>query len=114
MVSAPELSAPTTGSYVFHVLWRETSGINVSTIGNNDVRVTGPSGYARTAAIVSPPIFTDPTVTGRYKVAPPDGSQWTGADNGTYTIHALVGGVQDLQGIPNLAAVLGTFRVNIV
>jgi hypothetical protein len=63
--------------------------------------------------LVSPPTFTDPTVTGRYKVAPANGTNWTSADNGTYTIHALVGGVLDLQGIPNPAAVLGTFPVNI-
>ena len=44
VVSAPELRTPTTGSYVFHVLWRETFGVNVSTIGSNDVRVTGPNG----------------------------------------------------------------------
>ena len=113
VVSAPELRTRTSGSYVFHVLWRETNGINLSTIGSNDVRVTGPNGYARTAVLVSPPTFTDPTVTARYKVAPPNGTEWTSADNGTYTIHALVGGVLDLQGIPNPAAVLGTFPVNI-
>jgi hypothetical protein len=113
IVSAPELSTPTTGSYVFHVLWRETNGVDVSTIGSDDVRVTGPNGYARTATLVSPPIVTDPTVTGRYKVAPPNGTNWTSADNGTYTIHAIGNGVEDLQGIGNPPAVLGTFRVNI-
>jgi hypothetical protein len=114
VVSAPDLRAPQTGSYVFHVQWRDADGIDTTTIGMDDVRVTDPGGYVRTATLVSPPTVRDSTdVVARYKVAPPNGTQWTGADDGTYTIHALVGGVQSLTGAPNAAAELGTFRVAI-
>ena len=114
VVAAPNLGVPRAGSFVFHVQWRASNGIDTATIGSNDVRVTGLNGYARTAVLASAPLVRAATdVIVRYKVAPPNGTEWTGADNGTYTITALAGAVQGLDGVPSAAAVLGTFRVAI-
>jgi hypothetical protein len=52
-------------------------------------------------------------VLARYKVSPPNGSEWTSADNGTYTISVLTDAVRSLEATAAEAGVLGTFLVNI-
>lgn len=112
-LNAKNLNAPQTSSYVFQVQWRDPVGINTTTLGNGNLRVTGPNGYARNAVLVS--IDTSlgiSNVTAKYKVAPPD-SSWGSEDNGTYTVFVNANQVADLDGDFAPAGALGTFQVSI-
>ena len=60
----------------------------MSTLDNNDVRVTGPNGFS----VVPTFVGVDQTTNGTPRVATyrltPPGGFWDGADVGTYTVSA--------------------------
>lgn len=96
------------------VQYNDLSFIDVSTLGNGNVRVTGPNGYSALCTYVSVvPTSNSATNTATYTVAPPSGS-WDNADNGTYTVTLQANQVSDTLGNSHPSTVtLGTFQVNI-
>ena len=98
----------------FTVRYSDNVGVNVSTIGNNDVRVAGPNGYSRTAILVDVDQTSNGTPrTATYRIDPPGGSTWMREDDGTYTISMLANTVADTEGAYVPAGTLGTFRVSV-
>src|SRR6185436_9796315 len=66
-----------TGAKQFTVTYSDNLSINVSTIGNSDIRVTSTNGYDRTAQLVSVDTFSDGTPRlATYSVEPPTGGVW--------------------------------------
>jgi hypothetical protein len=87
--------------------------VDVTTIGNGDVRVTGPGGYTQAAALVSSTASADrTTVQAVYMVTAPGGA-WSTAANGTYVVSAVANQVKDGVGNAVPALPVGTFAVNI-
>jgi len=97
--------------YSFTVRYADDGEINVSTIDNNDVRVTGPGGFDVAAAFVS--VSINPTgniAIATYSIVPPGGS-WDFADNGTYNVVMQANAVFDGIGNPVAAGNIGSFAV---
>ncbi len=93
------------------VRYTDTDGINTATLGNNDIRVTGPGGYNQLGVLQS---FTrdfagnDTSIRAVYKV-PAQGTAWDYSDNGQYTLATVAGGVTDSGGEQVPATNLRTF-----
>jgi hypothetical protein len=87
--SYPEAIATTTNvtaaggtSYSFTVTY-DSGGIDVSTLDNQDVRISGP-GFTSATVLVSVQATANGTIA-RYSFVPPGGS-WGSSDNGTYYV----------------------------
>src|SRR5262249_52450725 len=97
-LDAPTLTNGATNIYQFQVTFTDNVGLQVSTLGDGNVEVTGPNGFDQLATLVDLDDTTDGTPrTATYQITSP-GLNWAGGDNGTYTV-ALVGGqVSDVNG----------------
>ncbi|MEL6777978.1 MAG: DUF4347 domain-containing protein [Cyanobacteria bacterium J06597_16] len=110
-VSAATVNAAAS-SYEFSIDYSDNVAIDVSTLGNGDVRVTGPNGFNQQATFIAVNNNTDgPTRTARYRITPPDGS-WSNGDNGTYTVALQPNQVSDTSNNA-LLATNASFEVNI-
>ena len=99
--------------YVFLVSYANKTAMNVATLGNDDIRVTGPGGFNTLATFVSSSPNTNATVIdATYKIAAPVGG-WVPAANGTYTIAVESGKVAAADSTPVPAGTVGTFTVNV-
>ncbi|MGZ8898943.1 MAG: zinc-dependent metalloprotease family protein, partial [Limisphaerales bacterium] len=106
-----DITEPGVSTKIFTVRYSDNVAIDVSSIGNNDVRVTGPNGYSRTATLVSVDQNSNGTPrTATYRVDPP-GSAWQKTDDGTYSVSMLASSAADTEGAFVPASALGTFRV---
>ncbi|MBI3823925.1 MAG: right-handed parallel beta-helix repeat-containing protein [Planctomycetes bacterium] len=96
--------------YVFTVTFSDNTAIDVGTLGDSDIDVTGPNSFNQAATFDSVDVSTDgtPRVV-RYRFA----KTWTAADNGAYTISLQSNQVKDPASNPAAAGSLGTFLVNL-
>lgn len=98
----------------FTVTYTDNAAINVATLDNNDIRVTGPFGYNQTATFVSVDNVGNGTPrTATYSITPPNGSVWTDAHNGTYNVYLQGNQVGDTEGQWAAVQSLGEFVVEI-
>lgn len=111
-LTAGDVTEPGVGLHRFTVLYSDNVAIQVSTLGDSDVRVTGPNGYQQWARLenVSPATNTTP-VTAVYSVAPPDGQTWSARDNGLYEVWLSGNEVGDTEGGWASPGLLGRFTV---
>ncbi len=102
-----------TTDWTIVVRYTDPQGINTSTLGNNDIRVTGPGGYNQLGVLQS---FTrdytgsDTSIRAVYKL-PAAGTAWDYSDNGHYTLSTVAGGVTDSTGEQVPATNLHTFSL---
>jgi hypothetical protein len=97
--------------YSFTVLYRDDGEINVGTLDNNDLRVTGPGGFDVAATFVSADVNrSNSQAIAKYSIVPPGGS-WDSADNGTYTVVMQPNQVTDGLGNPVAAGNISSFSV---
>lgn len=105
--------------YTFNVQYISDSGIDVSTLDSNDIRVIGPNGFEQTATLVSGnQKFTKndsnilyESVT--YSIAPPTGG-WSFTNQGVYTVVLQGNQVRDANGNFMAGRIIGTFEVNVL
>ncbi|MCT7956022.1 DUF4347 domain-containing protein [Laspinema palackyanum] len=95
----------------FTVTYSDQTGLDLSSLGNSNLRVTGAGGFNQLAT------FVNSTVSGNitkatYTIAPPGGS-WDKADNGSYAIALEPSGVKDPANNLIAATTLGSFTVDI-
>jgi len=110
-LSAAKVAKGGAASYTFTVTYKDNLAVNVATLDDSDLRVTGPNGYKQSAVLVSVNQKTSGSPrTATYRITPPGGS-WDPADNGTYTVSMQTGQVTDAVGNPVAAGPLGTFSV---
>src|SRR5262249_55282001 len=84
--SAPPVTDQTTdtSTYLFTVTYNDNGRINAGTLGNADVRVTGPHGFNQLATLVAvTPPGNGSRLTATYRITPPRG-KWHAEDKGTY------------------------------
>lgn len=123
--SAPDTTAPTAASSIsniavnggssmqFTISFRDNIAINSTTLGNTDVLVTGPNGFAQTASLVGAQVLENRAVAvATYRISAPGGT-WNSADNGAYTVSVNNGEVRDSSGNAVAAGPLTTFSVAI-
>jgi hypothetical protein len=109
---AADLTQSGQSTYQFSVTFSDNVAIDVSSIGNGNVRVTGPNGYNQSAQFVSLNASGNGTPrTAIYSVTPPGGGSWLPVHNGTYTISMEPGQVADTEGAAVAASELGQFQV---
>jgi len=109
-----DLTQPGISAKQFTVTYTDNLGVDVSSIDNNDVRVTGPKGYNRAAQLVSVDTPTDGTPrVATYSVTAPAGGNWSNGDNGLYTVWLQTNQVADTEGAWVAAGQLGQFNVNV-
>jgi hypothetical protein len=100
-------------SQVLTVTYRDDEGIDVTTLDNRDVRITGPHGFVRYARLAAIGATADPRQRiVRYKLVAPGGS-WDESDNGLYTLSLRSLQVSDTSSHFARTPTLGTFSVNI-
>ncbi|MFM2091019.1 MAG: hypothetical protein RLZZ127_1508 [Planctomycetota bacterium] len=105
----PGVQAGAGPSYDVTVTYSDASGIAAASIGNGDVRVVGPGGFAQAAVLVGVDQPGDGSPrTATYRIGAPGGT-WDGPDAGLYTVSLEQAQVTDLAGNHATAAVLGTF-----
>ena len=113
LLAADDITAGGSATQTLAVTWTDDNKVNLGAIGNGDVVVTGPGGYAQAAALLSSTASADgSSVVAVYSVPAPAGA-WSNAANGTYAVSVAPGQVTDVAGNAVPAAVLGTFAVNI-
>ncbi len=102
------------GPKQFTVTYTDNYAVNVATLDSNDIRVSGPNGYNRTAQFISVDNVSNgsPRVA-TYSVDPPVGGTWNHAVNGTYTVWLQTNQVSDTEGGWVAAQNLGEFVVSI-
>lgn len=111
---ASDITQTGTGAKQFTVTYSDNVAINVATLSDANIRVTGPAGYDRAARFVSLDVAGNGTPrVATYQVDPPSATTWTLADNGTYTVWMQTNQVADTEGAYVVAGSLGQFTVNI-
>lgn len=112
----PSQPPPADGSaaYDFKVLLSDAGvgGIDLASLGNTDLRVTGPGGFDALATLVGTDYLTNgsPRIA-TYRVNAPGGF-WDSIDNGSYTIALEANEIKDAHNIFAVAATLGAFNVS--
>jgi len=93
--SAALSAQPVTGSggqlYSFSVTFADDTDVDLSTLGNGNIVVTGPNGFSEAASLITVDRSSNsPSVTASYSLIPPGGS-WNANANGTYTVSLQAG-----------------------
>jgi hypothetical protein len=117
VLSAPTLTplAPeaTMSRVVFPVQFHSDSPIDLTSIGDGDIAVTGPNGFSQLAHLQTPPtVLSNGDVVARYVVRPTGGpwAQWEWpAANGTYNVGIVAGAVRNAAGESNAAGGAGSW-----
>lgn len=112
-LAVSDLTSAGPTEHLFTVMYTDDVAINVATVGNDDIQVTGPNGYNRTATFVS----LDKSSNGSprvatYRITPPAGV-WSASDNGPYLISVRANSIGDTDGLYVPEASLGSFEVSI-
>lgn len=99
--------------YRFDVRFTDDELLNVSTLGDRDVRVTGPDNFRQYARLIDVDNATNGAQrTATYEITPPD-EFWDTADNGIYEVFIRDGQVADTSGNFVAADKLGEFLVDL-
>jgi len=101
-------------NHVFTVNYQDDTVIDVSSLDNSDIRVTGPNGFNQLAVLVSVDNNTDgaPRIA-TYRIDAPGGS-WDPADNGVYAVSIAADQVSDTANNYVAAGQLGSFTAALV
>ncbi len=110
----PNVTTAGATTYEFQVLYTDNVAIDVSTLGDSDVRIYSPTnGFLRTATFVGfTPVTGGDQVTATYSITPPGGS-WNSIDNGSYLVLMAARQVRDTAGHFVESGELGGFTVSI-
>ncbi len=111
----PSVTTSGAAVYPFPITYQDkdfdVGSLDVSSLDDNDVYVTGPNGFNVPGHFVKSTTVGILT-TATYEFTPPGGS-WDGADNGTYTVYPNLDQVFDTTGFAVKPPItLGTFQVD--
>jgi hypothetical protein len=109
-----DITDPGVGAKGFSVTYTDDVAIDVASLGNDDIRVTGPNGYDRAATLVAVDLVSNGSPRrATYRIDPPSGpaGTWGEQDDGVYSVMIAADTVRDTQGEAVPAGPLGTFNV---
>jgi hypothetical protein len=99
-------------TYAFTIQYSDNTAVDLTTLDNKDVVVTGPLGFSQSAKLVSvDKDKKDSLYTATYSIDAPGGS-WNTSDKGTYFIDLKANQVSDISSNFIPANTLGSFNVN--
>lgn len=111
-LSAQPVTASGGQLYSFSVTYADDTDVDLTTLGNGNIVVTGPNSFSEAASLISVDQSSNsPSVTASYSLIPPGGS-WDANANGTYTVSVQAGQVGDIAGNDIAAGALGAFSVS--
>ena len=114
VLTASHVNAGGATQYDFTVTYSDNIAIDVSTIDDLDIQVTGPSSFTEMAQLVSVDSLTNGTPrTATYRIVPPGGT-WDSSDNGDYNIIMQNNAVEDVSSNVVAGASQGTFNVSVI
>lgn len=96
----------------FTIQYGDAQELDLRSLNNRDIRVTGPNGFAQFATLVNVNSTSRTAATATYRITAPGGS-WDATDDGTYTVSLRNAEVFDRGGNFIRSANLGTFRVDV-
>ena len=100
-------------SYDFTVTYSDSTAVDISSIDDGDIQVSGPGGFSQAATLVSANNNSDGSPrTATYRITPPGGS-WDSSNNGSYAITLNNNQVSDTLGNAATGTSLGSFSVSI-
>lgn len=100
-------------TYVFKVTYTDDQAVDVRTLDDADLTISGPNGLGRRAKFWrSVPEVNAAIVGAYYKMSAP-GGVWDAFDNGAYTITLNASQVRDADGNSARSAYLGNFAVSV-
>ncbi|HEY9849703.1 MAG TPA: SGNH/GDSL hydrolase family protein, partial [Leptolyngbyaceae cyanobacterium] len=112
-LAAQNITQETATSYTFNVTYTDSDGVDITSLDNQDVRVTGPNNFSQLATLVSINESNNGSPrTATYKINAPDGS-WDATENGNYTVALQNNQVSDTKGNYFTGGNLGNFQVNV-
>jgi len=113
-LQANDLAVLEAGPNPLTVTYAANLAVDVATLDDRDIRVSGPNGYERLARFLAVDVNSSgtPRVVA-YAADPPGGPVWTESDNGTYTVWMQPDQVNDTEGATVAAGQLGEFNVNV-
>ena len=107
-------AASTPDSYLLTIQFADNVAIDVASLGNSNVRVTGPNSFDQLATLQSVDVDSDGTPrSATYQITPPGGA-WSAGDDGSYTVAIEAGQVLDTTGNAVAAGAVGTFEVDVI
>ncbi|MBD1866884.1 hypothetical protein H6F95_06130 [Cyanobacteria bacterium FACHB-471] len=109
-------TAPTRGSstHNFTVTYRDNVAVDVSSLDNRDILVTGPDGFRQSARRIAVNSSSNgATRSATYQLRAP-GEAWDSTDNGIYNIFLRSNQVKDTSSNFAASGLLGSFQTNIV
>jgi hypothetical protein len=102
-------------SHACSVTFTDATAVRLVSLDSTDLVVTGPNGYSSQPEFIGADLPMDGSpITGSYSIPAPDGTAWSAAHNGTYTIALADAAVEDTLSNTCAAAVLGSFQVAII
>lgn len=115
VADASDVTTVGAASHTVSVTFNDPAGIDLTSIGTDDISVTGPLGSQLriVSATTDAPAGTTPrSATVQYVVATDD-DQFTARNNGSYSISVGDGAVRDTLGHPTESTPIGEFRVDV-
>jgi Ca2+-binding RTX toxin-like protein len=107
-LSASTLTAGGGSTYSFKVTYSDPSGVDTSTVGGTEIKVTGPASFSQTAKFLSK-TASGTSITATYQISANDGII-DALENGTYTVTLLANKVKDTLGhVAGSNTTVGTF-----
>jgi uncharacterized delta-60 repeat protein len=108
---AKNLTKPRAASYRFIVQYRDDDGVDLASLGDDDLTVALPGGGRRRARLVRTDVSSSAkVVNATYLVTSPDGV-WSAADNGVYTVRLERRSVRDTTGVAAAQRPIGVLHV---
>jgi Ca2+-binding RTX toxin-like protein len=106
-------TSPTSAIYTFTVSYAGGKAIDLTGIGNGNLHIVGPDGFDAAATFVGMTSSDGgKSVVATYSITPPAG-QWSGMDDGSYSILMRPGQVRDASGVAVPEGSIGAFAVSL-
>ena len=113
LTPAGDITVADSTPYVFSVTYADASGVDVTSLSNSNVVISGPLGTALPAMVTHvAATASQPTIVATYQFDAPSGG-WAFGFNGTYTIALQAAQISDIAGNVMAGQTLGSFNVNV-
>lgn len=99
-------------SQTFTIQYGDAQSLDIRSLGDRDIRVTGPNGFSQFATLVNVARNSRTAATATYRIPAPGGS-WDATDDGTYTVTLRNAEVFDQGGNFISGTSLGTFEADV-
>jgi hypothetical protein len=109
-----DIASPGVSTKTFTVTYTDNASVDVTSLDDDDIVVTGANGYSRAAQFVAVNVPSNGTPrVATYAITPPNGSVWMPGDAGIYSVLMQSNQVLDTEGMAVLPGTLGQFTVSV-